>query len=155
MGFLSTLFKIKMKKYLIAMALMLFALANQAQTKKFNWISWHKVSPEVKSKLKAIKINKTETLYSSIAEAVTDAKAMGGTYNVMVAEIDLDGDGLMGYAVGYSGSYFCGSSGCPIEVYEKNGTKTLSVTDMWSDVKPAKNGIITSQGRFVALKTSK
>lgn len=144
-----------MKKYLFATILILFFVSTYAQTKTFNWVSWHKISPEVKSKLKAIKINKTETLYSSIAEAVTDAKAMGGTYEVMVAEIDLDSDGLLGYAVGYSGSYFCGSSGCSLEVYEKKGTKTLSVIDMWSDVKPAKNGVITSQGKFVALTIKK
>ena len=144
-----------MKKNLLTIIFFLFALAVHAQRQKFNWVSWNKISPEVKSKLKAIKINKTETLYSSIAGAATDAKAMGGTYEVVVAEIDLDGDGLMGYAIGYSGSYFCGSGGCPIEVYEKNGTKTLSIYDMWGDVKPAKNGVITSQGKFVALTTKK
>ncbi len=144
-----------MRKYVIVAALILFAAVVHAQPKNFNWRSWSKLSLDVKNRLKVYRISKTETLYRYIASAVEEARMMGGTYEVMVAEIDLDGDGLMGYAVGYSGSYFCNSDGCPIEVYEKKGTKTLSVTDMWSDVKPAKNGITTSNGKFVPLATKK
>ena len=78
---------------------------------------------------------------------------MGGTDSLAV--IDLDGDRIDGYAVGYDGSVHCGVLGCDFDAYEKQGKKWIDLVDQWQNIKPAKNGFISSKGKFVGLENVK
>ncbi len=71
--------------------------------------------------------------------------------DVKVATVDLDNDGIKGYAISEEGGACCGSLGCTFMVYEDNGKKTIYLTDQIDAIKPAKNGVISSGGKFIPL----
>lgn len=145
-----------MKTIKIAFVLLVFcSIIAQAQTKKITWMPWVKVPLEVKNKLKTIKTyNKTETIYSTIISAIKDGKKVGSSVDIEIAIIDLDGDGKPGYIVAYSGSLYCGTAGCLIEVYEKDGKMQISINDEIELIKAAKNGITSARGKFIKLESA-
>lgn len=138
-----------MKKTCLIYFLTLSCFLAHSQDKKFNWIPWNKVSPEIKTKLKKMKSYSDETVYQEIVSQLE----FGGTASLAV--IDLDGDGEPEYAVGYGGSINCGSLGCSFAVFDNDGKKKIDLTDTWERIKPVKNGVISSTGKFFALRTVK
>lgn len=141
-----------MKKILTILFFILCSIFAKSQTKKIVWIPWEKISLATKNELKKIKYDKVESVYSQILLDIKESKETETNLDVSIAVIDLDGDGKLGYAVGYSGSLFCGSAGCDFSVYENDGKKRLNLTDVWEKIKPAKNGIISSRGKFFPLE---
>lgn len=144
-----------MKTTIFAVLLVFSSIIANAQAKKFNWVDWDKVSPAVKEKLKTIKTANNQSVYAAIMSDINDGKKMKMTIDVSIAAIDIDGDGKLGYAVGYSGSLFCGSAGCSFALYEKEGKMTIDMVDHWEMIKPAKGGVISSTGKFFPLEKVK
>jgi hypothetical protein len=143
-----------MKKIIFFFLLICGIVSVNAQTNKFSWIAWEKVPQTTKNELKKIKYDETQSVYTQILLDFKDSKEAESTLNISIALIDLDRDGKMGYAVGYSGSLFCGSGGCQFAVYENSGKTYLSFNDDWERIKPAKNGVISSSGKFFHLEKS-
>ncbi len=140
-----------MKKIIVLLAFMVILLstASAQVTKKFKWIAWKAVSAKTKAELKKIKYIKDETVYDHIIEYMEEG------CEAEVCVLDMDGDGKMEYAVTLAGRYCCGSAGCSLSVYSLGGAKQLHLTDYLEDVKPAKNGVISSKGFLIKFQTVK
>ncbi|RZL17521.1 MAG: hypothetical protein EOO89_07560 [Pedobacter sp.] len=135
-----------MKREILLLMLAITFVNTYAQTKKITWLSWKNTPVNVKNQLKTIKMFENETVYSSILEAIKEGD------KAFIAVIDIDGDGKPGYAVAYSGSFNCGTAGCSFAVYEAGGKMRVELVDHWELIRPAKNGIISSTGKFFPLQ---
>ena len=119
---------------------LLFSIVGYSQSKTFNWVPWKAVSAKTKADLKKIKN------FNSVMEAMKIG------CDVRIAIVDLDNDGNKGYAVSEEGRYCCGSLGCSFTLFEAHGNKTVDLIDKIDVIKPAKNGVISSSGKFFPLK---
>lgn len=113
---------------------------------QFHWVAWADVPADVKAELRT---------YSAGAEGVTigvetQADADGGC-DIQVARHDFDGDGKPGIVITRQCMDYCGTAGCAFEVYENGGRSRIQLVDQVEDVLPAKNGVTTSAGLFIAL----
>jgi hypothetical protein len=55
----------------------------------------------------------------------------------------------MEYAVRSEGRDCCGSWGCSLNVYRDGGRKQIDLADYLDDVKPSRNGVISSKGILI------
>lgn len=134
-----------MKSILLLFVFFISTIVTKAQG-KFNWVTWDKVTAKVKTDLKSVKTDKKTTLFAAISQYRKD-----GVQNneISVAVLDMDGDGKMEYAVSVQSADWCGSMGCSLEVYKDGGKKQIHLTDEIDAVKPAKNGVMSSQGKLI------
>lgn len=119
---------------------LLFSIVGYSQSKTFNWVPWKAVPAKTKADLKKIK---------NFNSVMQDMKF---GCDVRIAIVDLDNDGNKGYAVSEQGRDCCGSHGCTFNLFEAHGNKTIYLMDKIDAIKPAKNGVISSSGKFIPLK---
>lgn len=127
-----------MKRLFIFTAFIFLAVAGYSQAKTFKWVPWKDVSAKAKADLQKIK---------GFNSVMQDMKS---GCDVNIATVDLDNNGIKGYAVSEEGGACCGSLGCTFMVFE--GKKTIYLTDQIESIKPARNGVISSTGKFIPLK---
>ena len=138
-----------MRKALIFLAFVSIAIIIQAQSSKsFKWVAWKNVTPKTKAELKKIQNSKEVSAYDYIIETLEDC-------DIEVAVLDMDGDGIMEYAVGSEGRICCGSRGCGVTIYRNGGKQQVLLSDFWHNIKPAKNGVISSTGVLIKFETQK
>ncbi|WP_148293970.1 hypothetical protein [Azospirillum sp. B4] len=53
--------------------------------------------------------------------------------SVRYAEADLDGDGIPEVFLAVADAYYCGSAGCTVYVYHRQGEQWRFLTAVWSD----------------------
>jgi hypothetical protein len=136
-----------MKKNILLLILIFVSANTNAQTSKsFKWIPWKSVNATHKAELKKIAYLKGATAYDKIIEDLEYP------CDVSVAVLDMDGDGKMEYAVRSEGGACCGSLGCTLNVYSDGGKKQILLTDYLEDIKPAKNGVISSKGVLIRFQ---
>lgn len=135
------------KKNLMLMMFILTSFCSNGQTpKSFKWIPWKSATTAQKAALRKIEYLGTETVYDHIIETLEDP------CEVNIAVLDMDGDGKMEYAVRSEGGGCCGSLGCSLKVFSDGGKKYIMLTDYLEDVRPVRNGVVSSKGILIRFQ---
>lgn len=121
-----------------------------AKNSKILWYTWNSLPSSDKNRLRVFYASEGKNVYDEIIESLENG------CDIKVAKVDLDGDRDDGYLVyKYGCTYWCGTIGCTLDVFEKKGRKQIHMgiyEELLNKVKVAQNGIISPSGVYFKLK---